>query len=285
MKSLIILKGLPASGKTTWSKNKIDKNPGMYKRINKDDLRSMMDNGKYSKHNEQLILDIRDYMIVKSLGMGFHVIVDDTNLHSKHEDRIKRLVSNLATVKIKDFTNIPPEICIKRDLKRSNSVGKDVIMNMYNQFIKPVDNTEKYVQNPQLPKAIIVDIDGTLALMGDRSPYDWDKVDIDSVNEPVKNILKLHHKEGHKIIIVSGRDGISKIKTMKWLDENCIPYDNLFMRIAGDNRKDAIIKQELFDKYIKDNFNIEVVYDDRNQVVKLWRSMGIACFQVNDGDF
>lgn len=52
MLKIILCKGLPASGKSTWTRELIDKNPEKYKRINKDDLRAMLDNGKWSNKNE-----------------------------------------------------------------------------------------------------------------------------------------------------------------------------------------------------------------------------------------
>ena len=76
--------GLPSSGKTTWAKQKIEENPNRIKRINKDDLRSMLDCNRWSKDNEKFILKVRDALIDLILGGGFDVIVDDTNLSPKH---------------------------------------------------------------------------------------------------------------------------------------------------------------------------------------------------------
>jgi len=284
MKTITILKGLPASGKSTWAKNKIDKNPGMYKRINKDDIRAMLDNSKWSKDNEKFILKVRNELIVMSLNEGKHVIVDDTNGHPKHIENIKKLVKGMCVeVKVKEF-NVSVDTCVKRDLDRPNSVGERVIRDMYNSFFKPEDQI--YVRDRSKPASVIFDIDGTLALMdGNRSPYDWDKVDTDLVNGPVRDVLELYHKEGYTIILLSGRDGSSRNKTVKWLNTHQIPYSHLFMRVAGDNRKDSIVKRELFDNYVRDKYNVELVYDDRNQVVELWREMGLTCFQVAEGNF
>jgi hypothetical protein len=57
------------------------------------------------------------------------------------------------------------------------------------------------------------------------------------------------------------------------------------MRKKGDFRKDSVVKKEIYEKYIKDNFNILFCLDDRNQVVNMWREIGIKCLQVQDGDF
>jgi len=135
MKKVILTKGLPGSGKSTWAKEMVNKFPGRYKRINKDDLRAMLDDSKHSKDNEKFILKVRDTLILLALNEGKDVIIDDTNLASKHEEHIKQLVRGIAVVNIQDFTEIPIETCIKRDLKRFNSVGEKVIRDMYNQFL------------------------------------------------------------------------------------------------------------------------------------------------------
>ena len=134
MKQVIIYKGLPGCGKTTDAKRILKENPGQYKRINKDDIRMMFDDGKWSRDNEKLIVRTRDILIMQALLAGKHVIIDDTNLHPKHEKNIHELVKAHAEVIIKDMTNIPLETCIERDLKRPNSVGEKVIRDMLLPF-------------------------------------------------------------------------------------------------------------------------------------------------------
>jgi predicted kinase len=107
MKRVTLLRGLPACGKTTWAKEQLKACPGRYKRISKDDLRAMLDNGTWSKHNEQFILKARNSLILAALQDGYHVLIDDTNLHPKHEDAIRELVKGLAAVSIQDFTHVP----------------------------------------------------------------------------------------------------------------------------------------------------------------------------------
>lgn len=136
-----------------------------------------------------------------------------------------------------------------------------------------------------IPKAIIVDIDGTLAKMNGRSPFDWARVGEDKVNHPVRNIVMAMQKT-HVVIIFSGRDAVCRTETINWLNDNRIHYTKLFMREEGNNEKDAIIKRRLFDTYIKDKYEIDFVLDDRNQVVDMWRKdLGLTCLQVDYGDF
>jgi predicted kinase len=161
MLQVIIMKGLPGSGKSTWAKQKVAENPNAYKRISKDDLRDMLDNGVHSNDAEKFILGTRDALIMISLHAGKHVIVDDTNLAAKHEDRIRQIVKGMAEVRIQDFTDVPIETCIARDLNRSRSVGEAVIRRMYNQFLKPDVTPIERIEG--LPHAIICDLDGLYA--------------------------------------------------------------------------------------------------------------------------
>lgn len=286
MLQVIILQGLPASGKSFFTKELINKNPNKYKRWNNDLFREMVDNSNWSKDSEKFVMEMRDIFILEALENGKHVIVDNTNLHPKHETNIRNLVKGKAEVVIEDFTHVPLEVCIERDLKRLNSVGEKVIREMYNQFLKPKPEIVKY--NIELSHCIIVDIDGTVAKMENRSPYDWDKVDTDTYIKNVCYAVGGYADSDHNIIFLSGRDEICREKTEKWLD--AVPYSGfknrtaLYMRPHNDYRKDSIIKEELYRKYIEGKYNVEAVFDDRLSVCRLWHQLGLPLFRVGDPD-
>ena len=282
MKKVILTKGLPASGKSTYAKALVDESPNSYKRINNDDLRKMLDNAHYSHSMEKFIKKAVDALVLLALEEGKHVILDNTHLSESSVNRIKELVKGKAEVIIEDkFLEVPLETCIKNDLKRLESVGKDVIVNMWEKYVK---TTNPIIQDKSLPNAIIVDIDGTLAHMKNRSPFDWNRVDEDEVDEIIKGIVNAYDNLG-TIIVMSGRDSICRDKTIKWLEDNNIKYDMLFMRAIGDNRKDSIVKKELFDNNVKDKFYVEYVLDDRDTICATWRDMGLKCLQVAPGNF
>ncbi|HLL60772.1 MAG TPA: hypothetical protein VK338_03575 [Candidatus Nitrosocosmicus sp.] len=135
-------------------------------------------------------------------------------------------------------------------------------------------------------KAIMCDLDGTLALMGERSPYDASTCEMDELNFPIADILN-HYKddEGMHIILVSGREDTYRLQTERWLKKHNITYENLYMRRKGDFRKDAIIKNEIYKKYIEDKYDVLFILEDRDQMVELWRSKGLTCLQVEYGNF
>jgi len=139
-------------------------------------------------------------------------------------------------------------------------------------------------QDIALPAAIIVDIDGTIAKMGDRSPYDWSKVGLDDIH---RDVVDLVDDIGllRSIILVSGRDESCREQTLAWLARNNIRYDILHMRPAGNNEKDTIIKERIYREHIEGKYNVKYVLDDRDAVVSMWRSLGLRCLQVAPGDF
>lgn len=166
-------------------------------------------------------------------------------------------------------------------MKSGNSNNKS---RAKNRIIK--DEPTYCEQNPDLPKAIICDLDGTLALMNGRNPFDASKCDNDLIHHPVANLLKNYKTLGYKILLVSGRENVYKEPTLRFLEKHKITFDELLMRRAKDYRKDSIIKTEIYNDSIKGKYFIEFVLDDRNQVVDTWRKdLKLPCFQVYYGDF
>ena len=160
--------------------------------------------------------------------------------------------------------------------------------------------------------AIICDIDGTVALMkGKRSPFEYHKADKDEPNHIViSTVLTLKEIYDCKLIMLSARENVLlntpstdnkwnhtyvnekyddlEQLTSHWLNTHLGQgnWDDLIMRPAGEYRKDCYVKYDIYNNYIKDNYNVLMVFDDRNQVVDMWRNgLGLQCFQVADGNF
>jgi hypothetical protein len=131
--------------------------------------------------------------------------------------------------------------------------------------------------------AIICDVDGTIAIRGERSPYDMTRVGEDTVNHIVAMVVKMFHMCDMKVIFTSGRDETARHDTMEFLERALMAPDfQLLMRETGDQRPDEIVKQEMLER-IRAFYNIILVLDDRQRVVDMWRANGLTCFQVNPG--
>lgn len=283
MKKLIMLKGLPASGKSTWAKEYIDKHQNQAKRVNKDDLRAMLDNSVFSKKNESFVINMRNHIVESSLQDGLTIIVDDTNFNPVHEKELKEIAAkHSAAFEILEFKATLKD-CLDRDSRRANPVGKKVIMDMWRKYTPDIYTPPTWDAGKE--PAIIVDLDGTLAHSnGKRGPYDWGKVGVDMLDRQVYNII-LKFSPEYKILIVSGRDGVCEPETRLWLEQNEVPYDSLLMRPEGNTEKDSIIKSNIYENQIRPYYDVLFVLDDRDQVVDMWRNKGLKCLQANYGNF
>lgn len=286
MQQVILTIGLPGSGKSTWAKEYCEKNTD-WVRVNRDDLRRMR--GKYwLPKDEDMITDMERMCVAQALYNKKNVILDATNLNPKHINSLKNWFKSdsLEIEFIEKRFDVSPEECIKRDAKRGNeSVGEQVIWDMYYKYIAP---PPMYVEDWQLLHCVICDIDGTLATSAHRSPYEWDKVGQDQVVPFVHQAISQYkyYSQDNMIILMSGRDSGCRDITIDWLDKNRIPYDGLFMRAAGDHRKDSIVKKELFEQHIRGKYYVDYVIDDRLQVVRMWRmELGLNVFQCDWGNF
>lgn len=278
---MIFLKGLPASGKSTYAKKLIDANPGVYKRINKDDMRAMMDNSHYTKGNESFVNATKELLVLHALKQGYSPIVDDTNFHEKHKETLQDALTAFnagenTDIKITEmFFDVSPEECIERDSKRENPVGAKVIRTMYNKYLKPEGYKWLEDKNPDGQPAVIVDLDGTLSLLNGRSPYAATECGSDVPNIPVLETVKALKKAGYVIILLSGRDGSGKEETFKWLEHHDVVFDLFLMREAGDQQSDETLKRDFYLQRIEQDYSVKMVIDDRPKVRRMWISLGL----------
>lgn len=316
MQQIILTKGIPASGKSTWAKEQL-KNKRT-KRINKDLLREMLDNSSFSSSNERFMVDIRNHVVRECIKKDLDVILDDTNFKKSNFNQICAIAEtfNKPIHVFEKYFPIDVEEAIQRDLTRPKPVGEKVIRQFHNTYIlnkQVVENSKVFLPKEKavsqschnLPKAIICDLDGTLALLENRNPYDTKNCGSDRINLPVYLIIDLMQKRNNThIIFVSGREDKYRPETDKWLyghftyltkdtliepeDElefNVMPYE-LHMRPTGDMRKDYIVKREIYDKHIRDHYNVLFVLDDRPSVCRMWRhDLGLTVFQLDDREF
>lgn len=320
MTQIILTRGLPASGKSTWAEACLKAAPESVVRLERDLLRdqlygplgriyvnvpelNMSDDEftQFMRERENTVSLVQDSMAKAAVSAGKSVIISDMNLRAQYvrawAKKAAEWGAGFETVKFEDVTL---NELIARDVDRNHTVGESVIRQLWQQFTKngkiaDVDVSrefsssqvvESYVADQSKPRAILVDIDGTLATMSGRSPYEWMRVGEDSPVEAVIEAVMAACLFNREVIVMSGRDESCRAITEEWLTKHLgVAWSKLYMRPEGDNRKDNIIKYELFNRYVRNDYNVSYVLDDRDQVVEMWRKLGLACFQVNYGNF
>jgi predicted kinase len=314
---LIITRGVSNSGKSTWAREWVDEDPANRRRVNRDEIRKVgLNVPNHSGDEELLITSFQHAFIMLHLRAGREVVVDDMHLRPSYirpyHFMLKRINEELGTDAKLEFKEFPMDLetAIARAKKRAEDGGLEVpeegIVRMFEKYTNkgklielpdfdaPAKGSrrsillelEPYIADLSKPLAIIVDIDGTLTLgiHPDRSPYEWDKVGLDLPNEHVIYIVRMMHMNGHKVLITSGRDGVCRPETIEWLNRHNIPFDELFMREEGDMVGDDVVKAEIFNESIRDNYNIRAVFDDRLRVVRIWHALGLPLFRIGDPD-
>lgn len=127
-----ILVGISGSGKSTFSKNYILENQN-YKRINRDDLRSMFDNSKKTKGNDNFVKNVRDELIKFCLEEDRNIIIDDTNCEYEQLLKLTELIRFFSDLTRKDIEievidfDIDIKTCLERNSSRSNPLDDRVL--------------------------------------------------------------------------------------------------------------------------------------------------------------
>lgn len=285
---LLVLRGISASGKTTFAK--LLEQEG-WVRVEKDEIRKdtrLFRDGVYNhkRGDESIVVKERDRLIKAALRDGLNVVSSDTNLNLTHVRMLKSIAWQLgADFEVNDsFLKVPLKELIERDSKRSTSVGEQVIRKQFHDFVKTMPTFLQY--NPNLPWCVISDVDGTLTLgPKNRSPYDWHKVGNDDINLGTAKILDgVRVIDDTKIFLFSGRLEECRPETEEWLERHDIEYDGLFMRPQDrESDKDYDIKRDMLFEHIVGKYNILFWLDDRPQVATMLRDVyGINVMQVGD---
>lgn len=308
----ILTIGCSGSGKSTWAIEQCKKYNWI--RIERDIIREFLlvtelnapkstvqficaDNiwkhWKFNRKHEDLVTKQVNDEIARAHRNNFNIIISDTNLHTGRRMEMKRKLEELGyDVEFKVFgEDLSLEELWKRDTYRKNTVGHSVIAKQHEQFRKEFpkyqlkDVTDK-------PNAILCDLDGTFFNMGDRSPFAWNEVNKDTVNDVVMQSLSGLSSAGYKIIFLSGRDescyDMSKNMILDAFSNTldgylCHPtHFTMYMRKSGDMRKDTIIKEELFFEHIDGEYKVAGVFDDRPVVVRLWQEFGFNTYAVGN---
>jgi len=284
---LIMMSGLPASGKTTKAKELVAQ--GNWARVNRDLLREMLHFSKWSPKNEEETVSAEKEIVKKLLLKDVNVVIDDVNLNPKN----KQLWSNIAKENNASFQHVhidtPVDECVRRDNEREGSVGKHVIYGFALQYRLLGEG------RPSKP-FIICDIDGTLADCSNRLHFvkntenkDWKSffgsLSEDSPREEIFQMVHDYYKQGYEIILMSGRPDTYRKETEEWIKKYSpegLVFTTLIMRGSHNRRPDTEVKWELHEKFLS-HYPIEAIIDDRPSVIRMWREKGLNVIDVGGG--
>lgn len=300
---LTITRGYSGSGKSTWARDQQEKDTTNVLLVSRDDIRrdhfGYQTKTKTDRETEQAVTRIERSVVKVGLKLGKHVIVHDTNLVLRFAREWAALAQEMgAEFHVKDFTtSLVGCLWANANRPEEEQVPAHVIEEQakkwpYQQWqeVTPKPRTHddppaRFEPDESLPPAIGFDIDGTLAHIVDRDIYDAARAHEDTLDPHVMRYLRSVQSDGIAVVVMSGRSEDHREVTEKWLAKHGIEYAGLFMRPSKDTRPDFVVKGELFDKHLRGKYNVQMFIDDRTQIVRLWRDMGIICWQVADGNF
>lgn len=288
MRKATLTIGISASGKTTWAYKQpgevVSRDNYRWQIMEEKNLEPSWDNWKWKWEDEvtkRVDADIEIYA-----AQGKDLIIADTNLSEKTRQAMAQKLADLGYAVEYKFFDVTYDEAVKRDNRRENGVGYSVLQKQHQQFID--QHVGRVTMDASLPSAVIVDIDGTVALMeGHRGPFEWNKVHLDRPHQVVIDMVRGLHAAGHFVLFTSGRDGSCFELTLDWILSHFSDWVHgrdfyLLMRTAGDQRKDTIVKEEIFREYIYGLYNVVAAVDDRPSVCRMWRDLGLNVIQVGN---
>lgn len=298
MPKIVMTRGIPGSGKSTFAKEWLAESPETRVRVNRDGIRwtQGIRHGNGTKEQEETVTLIERAIVTAALAEGKDAIIDSMNLNNQFTKAWLKLG---YPVEFADFPT-PLAVCIERDAARNRTVGEAIIRKIAKRYRVSEDGRlPSAPRQPEIPvfapyvrgtrPAYTFDIDGTLAKMTGRSPYDTSRYMEDVSDRAISSILwglqDADTLDEITFIGLSGRSDEFHDVTVEWMKGWGIRLDFLLMRSAGDFRNDAIVKSELVDTHLSGNYDVIAHFDDRNRVVDALRAKGIKVLQVEPGDF
>lgn len=259
--------------------------------------------------------DISDYMqhIIKDQYLDdISLIIPNTNLTKSHrESLIHELMRNGFKVTVEIFNPRLFDLRVHNKM-RVNVVRESVIVDFWYRLLYQFDsiiefcekeshnvsvNVHGFYKNHYMqkkPNCVIVDLDGTLAHNDHGRDWFSDEVGEDRFDDIIftmaSSVAKRYNAD---LIFLTGRKCSAFYNTSEWLSTNIEKYyggpnkveineAQLYMRTANDNRKDAVVKKEIFESVLDNYSNVIAVFDDRPSVVDLWHDLGLKVIACGD---
>ena len=141
-RKLILLQGIPGSGKTTWAKSWVSEDPSARIRVSRDDFREMLGPDDRSDARENLITELVDYTLKMGMISGRNIVVDAMNLNPGYLADFRKLIGTHNSlglgpeyeIEYRRFFDPPLDECIRRDAGRPKPVGESVIRRIYDKY-------------------------------------------------------------------------------------------------------------------------------------------------------
>lgn len=290
MRKTKILMGVPGSGKSTVARQFVEKG---YVQLERDLIRMELYGVWYGGNiDEKKVTAVQVERARRALLAGKNIVISDTCINPETRNKWIHFCSSMGSEV--DVIHVGADLLLDDLIERNRNrddqskvVGDKVVTRFYTEYREqfPLQATQ-YGDVSMMRHAFVFDIDGTVANMeGVRGPFDWKKVGKDAPYRDVIEMAQMLSYAGNKIIVVSGRDAICRDETYGWLVVNDMPCDQLLMRPVGSQVRDSIIKHDIYHRDIAPHYQVKGVFDDRNQVVAMWRAMGLRCYQVQLGNF
>lgn len=305
IRKIILTRGIPGSGKSTWARAWVEESPETRIRINYDDLRNMM--GPYWVPSREPMLDHIIWPAINAAAyndLSYDMVIDNMNLNpkvwKKFEDWVETFnKSSFVTehdvqyvLEFKDFF-IPVEECIKRDAMRPKPIGEKTIKDIWRKYRHFIQTTqvEKLVNNlveydPNKEDCIVIDMDSTMCFNTSKRPWygpgSTEGMITDIPNKGVVDVVKAMQDADYNIIVCTGRNEAQREVTEQWLKGHYIEPTEIYMRNDYDYRKGVEIKEELI-KQILQKYNITAIFEDCEPIVQKLRDMGLTVLQPNKG--
>ncbi|HEY9793423.1 MAG TPA: ATP-binding protein [Candidatus Obscuribacterales bacterium] len=130
MKQLVLLVGVPGSGKTTLAQRLVDRG---YVWLNADQIRHEVHGDEGDQSKSEVVFGIFFSRLEEALEKGQDVVIDNTNINQKHRSPILQRAIKAGYQDIQLWVlDVPLEVCLERNKTRNRQIPDEIVTNYYN---------------------------------------------------------------------------------------------------------------------------------------------------------